>query len=283
MYPADTIKKIHRELSTLFASHKVLLGGSYLYGHATDQSDLDFYIITTFPWSIFWHHQHYATLVNNLKTELNTPNLKILIVPKLFFRLGWYYIYGQDIDGKIYCSKVNKKIIFRTTIKLAYFHYLGFLVKTNKAERWCALRKTAQQLAAAIVIYSDAPLVQPIFSTTNLIKQLTALGNKEYLVLIKILSTSDQTPTELEQNEWSRGVRTLLNQVFEQGKTWLSFYFPNYLIYNLRFIPKGNFQFLFTNPDRRIITELSSGVKSNENRAEQYEIIKQKVLSVLIF
>lgn len=199
MLNVEMVKEIHTTLTKLFPNNLILLGGSYADQKATADSDLDIFLICN--WSFFLNRQKYQPLVKDLKSKF--PELRIMLVPKIFFKYGWYKVSGTDITGKKYSSPLNKKIVFRNAVKLAYF-YLLKSIDSHRKDYW---KKQSDKQAS--------------------IAKETSAG--------------------------------------ETTEKLMSFSFSNYLIYNLKFIPKGDFQFLFCNPDKKIINLLKEKVKQNSN------------------
>ncbi|MCX6780420.1 MAG: nucleotidyltransferase domain-containing protein [Candidatus Magasanikbacteria bacterium] len=199
MLNAETTKEIQNTLVQIFPSNLILLGGSYADQKAVNDSDLDVFLIC--DWSFFFNRKKYQPVVADLKKKY--PELQLMLVPKTFFKYGWYKVAGYDINGTKHASKITQKIVFRNAVKLAYF-YLLKSIGSNRKDYW----KKQSDKQAAIA--------------------------KE-------------------------------NSVGESAERLMSFSLPNYLIYNLKFISKGNFQFLFSNPDKKIISLLKEKVKQNSN------------------
>lgn len=199
MLNAETVKSIHATLAKIFPQNLVLLGGSYADQRATDDSDLDIFLICS--WYFLFNRKKYQPLVKDLKNKY--PQLRIMLVPKIFFKYGLYRVSGNDIGGKRYASPLNKKIIFRNAVKLAYF-YLLKSIDSHRQDYW---KKQSDKQA-------------------SIAKEVSVGASTEKL---------------------------------------MSFSFSNYLIYNLKFIPKGDFQFLFCNPDKKIINLLKEKVKQSNN------------------
>lgn len=208
MLSSSEVQKIHQELSRLYRDNLVLLGGSYLNATMNEDSDLDIFLICGL--NFFLNRKKFKTLSQDLKTQY--PKLQIMLVPKIFFKYGWYKVQGRDINGQEFSSPINKKIIFRNACKLAYFYLLKSCAG-DKKEYW---KKQSNKQAA-------------------LAKEMSAE---------------------------------------EQAEKLISFSFANYLIYNLKFIPTGNFEFLFCNPDKKIINLLKKAVKEKDlNKLTYFERI----------
>ncbi len=215
MLNAETVKEIHASLSKIFPNNLVLIGGSYADQKAVADSDLDIFLLCS--WNFFFNRKKYQPLVKDLKSKF--PQLQIMLVPNLFFKYGWYKVSGTDISGQRYSSPLNKKIVFRNAVKLAYF-YLLKSIDSHRKDYW----KKQSDKQASIA--------------------------KE-------------------------------NSAGESTEKLMSFSLSNYFIYNLKFIPKGDFQFLFSNPDKKIINLLKEKVKQNSNAG--LSAIEKIVFPVIIW
>ena len=173
--PGD-ITALQAELAALFPRRLVLLGGSYLYQEATEHSDIDFYIIV--PLSVlFWRKKIYQK-INVLKKKFSNLNFSVMFVPNILFYLGGYYIYGQDLKKEIHCSTINKKQLFRTCLKLAWWHFFQAAACPDLAKKQKHLYKAAQQTATALFIIEDERLArnQALFSRRSLLASWQARG-----------------------------------------------------------------------------------------------------------
>ena len=82
MLNTETIKTIHERLAALFPKNLILLGGSYATGNATEESDVDIFLICN--GLFFLQRKKYQPLVVDLKKQY--PQLQIMLVPKIFFK-----------------------------------------------------------------------------------------------------------------------------------------------------------------------------------------------------
>jgi hypothetical protein len=195
---------IHRQIAELFSPHLVLLGGSYFKNTASADSDLDFYLIVN--WLFLFFRKKYQFRLWEVKK--NFPQLRVMLVPKIFFKCGWYYIEGQSLSGELIKSKIDKKSIFRTATKLKLFYKLKSLL--NNKYYW--QKKYWQQ--------------------QEIIKRM--VGEKK------------------------------------NNENFLHFSLVNYLIYNFKFLPQGDFTFLFCNPDAKIIRQLKLAIANEDTGAIEY-------------
>ena len=244
MYSNQEVSAIHRELQTLCKKSLVLLGGSYWYGGAKDNSDLDFYLIL--PW---WQWLKYHILKNNLfKFKNHYPLATIMIIPKILYKIRWYYVIGRDTQGNTYCQ-YNRGFFLRQTLKLAWQSYVTF----KKSGEQANLFKCAQGMAGAHVVFNKQE-IQPIMKPQNLTSALISSQAPEFLktVLhgkyqnIKILKETD---IKTVQEQCLQLLTNLTNRFLKITK----FSILSYLVYNIRFISRANFSFIFGDPDLNIL------------------------------
>lgn len=265
MIMPNEIELIHRELATIYNRGKILFGGSYLYGEAIESSDLDFYLICNF--CDFFYYKKRSELISALK--LRHPEIKVMLVTKLFFKFGWYYVYGRNLDGKIEISRISKKIVFRNCLKLACFHYLSALLSDNSTEKGTLFRKSATQTSVALIVGSlpgISPVSQPIFSREFIDKCLSDMND----LSADIFSGSEALLSEA------------ICDLFSSKSDLLSFSLANYLIYNIKFILRGNFTFLTKNPDKYILSRMISALKKRENLMNLHAQMKEIIFPVHI-
>lgn len=245
MFTPEEIIKIHEKLVMLFPESLVLFGGSYLYNEATEDSDLDFYVISNF---FGYKHKDKISFIFELKREW--PKVKIMFLPRLFYKMGLYYIHGADINGAMFsnASRINRKIAFRNAMKLAYFHYLRAFDENDIEKKKRCVKKSSKQLAFALNLNSS--LIEPLFSGENLrIAQNYAPADCRS-VLGEIFAGNINAENFFNI---AREYKNLLDYVISVNKKYLRFSAINYLIYNGKFLKKGDFRFLFSNPDKKIL------------------------------
>lgn len=248
------IAEIHQELEKIYNRGLVLLGGSYLYGEANDESDVDFYIIC--PWRAFFYYSQHKELATEIKIKY--PQINTMLVPKWFFKKGWYYIYGRDLSGKIHVSPVNKKIIWRNCLKLACFSYLKSLLIAEPGLKQKNLLKARRLLAAALSLNNFQNNSEPIFAASNLNEPMSKV------------TTNGENLLPALKNAWqSRGDN-------------LTFSLVNYLIYNFRFLPKGNFSWLGRNPDKFILNKFFAGFASGKDLDKLKQEMQKIVFPVFV-
>lgn len=273
MFSSENINEIHRALQKKYAKGLVLLGGSYLHGEADEKSDVDFYVVAGM--SDFLNYLSDKKGALEIKNNYG-KNVNITFLPKIFFKRGWNYIYGKDAGGKEYVSGIDKKIIFRNSLKLAYFHYLKFLLSPVE-EKETYFFKSAKMAAAAC---GRAEKQKPFFRVENLLKNTSCLDIGEQKFIQDILLKKD-IKINFENNENSEKLLAIIDKIRDLNKNRLNFYLPNYLIYNIHFIKKGVFSFVFSNPDKTVVKKISYGIKNNDLR-ELFEEMKKIILPIYI-
>lgn len=246
---------MHKKLQDIFPGGLVLLGGSYLYGEASEKSDVDFYAIIS--WRDFFERGEFLHRIKALK--LDYPELKVTFMPRLLFRRGWYYVYGKDLGGALHCSKINRKIIFRNAVKLSYFHYVNSLLAEEPRQKKISVRKSAQQLTLAAWAASAREMKSPLFLVENLQRGIGDLPAEKKEILSAIIGhkLNDQWWQDKNLSELGRAIFNCIVFIYNlEGKKFLNFSIVNYLLYNARFLAKGNYKFLFRNPDKYLLGKI---------------------------
>lgn len=283
MYAPEIINEIHNRLQRALPHSLVFLGGSYLYGEATADSDLDFYAICRFRDLITF--ARYRKTIKEIKSRYPAVRCNITVVPRFLFKHGWYYVYGKDVDGEIHRSAIYPALIIRNSLKLAYYHYLRALISDDLHTRQVRLTKSAQQMAAALVIDKRGYSEEPFFSARNLVKQLKQVDHNKFGILTTLLQS------KLDNDQYSHQAMILTERVLGKAQELAYcelkrhagvFLFPNYLIYNMRFLLRGKLLFLFRNPDKMIIEYLRVAIYHHEKLKEIEEGVKKVVFPVMI-
>jgi|GEM_PF-2236580 len=283
MLHQENIRSIHKNLSSIYSFGTILFGGSYLYGEAEEASDLDFYLISNFRW--FLNYIRHKELLKEIKEK--NPTVQLMLVPGIFFRRGWYYIYGRDNHGDIKISKINKKVIFRNSLKLACFHYLRFLLSNEPADKRKYLIKSAQQAAVAAIIRGGAEKLDPsapLFSQKTIKENLEKYDGKYKEVVGRILDwkTEEANPDINSLNQAGRQLLGVITDVFDNAGSLMSFLPINHFIYNFKFLLRGNREFLFHNPDKLLLKKVINGIKTSINLEELYQEMKETIFPVFI-
>ncbi len=288
MYTHARINEIHKTLQAFDPSALVLLGGSYLYGEAGEESDVDFYWLCP-SWRVFFLAK-FKKSIQNLKNQFPEIDFSVMIVPKWLRRHG-YYIYGQDVHGKIHTWELPIRTLMRNCVKLAYFNYLRFLVfdkipsprgrGTEGEGPQRNLVKVAKQLAVAeFAAQGKIDFSQPFFSW-EYIQTPPSRGAHGGCKSSACLVTHQPTTTQ-----WSYTPTTPLegglDRAYHKFLPYFTFSFSNYLLYNTRFLLRGNPLFLFQNPDKMIIKRLKRGFDKREDPANLCREIKEIIFPVII-
>ncbi|MDO8626389.1 MAG: nucleotidyltransferase domain-containing protein [Candidatus Magasanikbacteria bacterium] len=244
MFSRSLIQQIEERFTAEFPKYLVLLGGSYFWGTANDQSDLDLYCIVPLllaPGAI----KKSKLLVK----EFPEANLNVTIVPRFFYTHGWLSVVGEDLNGIKHQSKFNYAVDLVDTIKLAGFYYLKSLVASgNLQEYW--LKK-----ASARVNYLD-----------NL-----KFGQSRP----EFINDSAKYDPEFMRENILRCINNFLVSKFRLR--------PHYFIYNLFFLARGSALWLFKNPDKMVLSKLKFYLEHPEEvTARACEDLAQIVFPVII-
>lgn len=273
MFDAETIAIIHREVGDVYRRALVLLGGTYLFGGAGAGSDLDFYVLG--GWRDFWRYRRRKELAAGIKQKW--PAVKIALIPKIFFRRGWYYIYGRDLNGKIHVSPINRKIIFRTTIKLDYLDWLKSLLAADAEARRAAVAKCARRAAVALMLLNnDFPSGQPLMAPETVRGYLL---NRNDIASVNLRALMDGG---IGAERAGKTLLDILEEITARGKKWWRFSIVNYLIYNLKFLSRGNGRFIFSNPDKKILGFLRRVIEDGREREKFYQEAKEIVFPIIV-
>lgn len=237
MLKAETLTGLQRELRLIVGNSAVLLGGSYYHGGAVAKSDVDFFVIV--PWFNFWKVWRRRKVIKKWEGKSTEVKINVMIVPRFFYKRGWYFISGHGLGGKKYQSKLRADLVLRNALKLSAFYGLKFL--NGDGEDW--KRKAGKQLA----------LAQMIGKNTR--ADLSLVGQSDW-TLAELLPLA--TP-----NVWR--------------VSW-----SNYLIYNLKFLPKFDFTFLFCNPDRKVWKRLLLALEKGSISSAEMEWLGRYVFPVII-
>ncbi len=255
MHSAELIKEIHQALQNLAPQNLVLLGGGYLYGEANEDSDVDFYCLC--PWWRLFFLKRYKQKITDLKKSFPEINFSVMLVPHLLERFG-YYIYGRDLKGAVHTWPLPLPALIKNCLKLAYYNYLKYLVLAEDKDR--NLAKTVKQLAVATLAgQGKIDFTKPIFSWQYINSHL-------------------EEPATPDTN-----IGINLTRFYHQFLPHFTFSWSNYLIYNIKFLSRGNPLFLFKNPDKMIVHRIVAGIQQNNNPQEFLKEIKQIVFPVIIF
>lgn len=242
MHTREFIFALQRELSEVCPDAIILLGGSYLYGDATEKSDIDFYCITS-----LWRFSFCRKKIREVKAQHANVTFNCLILTKLLFDCGYYYIYGQKIDGEVLAARYNQKQAVFTSLKFAQYFYIKSRCHPQ-VENFH--RKCLQKIAIT--------------------KFCLRYSGKETVALTKIALR----PFYPESNA---DLENVLNNLYSECQPFFSFNFLNYYVYNIKFLRKGIWLFLFGNPDTIITRKMLEAIRQN-NYSSNLEVWLDKFI-----
>lgn len=277
MHASEQILKAHQQLQLLFgANNPALLGGSYLYGEARAHSDVDFYVVCS--WKVFFGFRRYDGNLAGIRKTIAPLKMTVMLIPKWFFKRGWYYIYGQDVKGRVHESKFNRQVVFRTALKFAYYHYAKSLAATTEHDQQKFFVKAAVQLAAAIVVLNNQRKRELFFSQASLHQALATLPEAEWLLPILANATPHCSPPIDELKNMQKMFLEQLVEITRRGKEFLHFCWPNFLIYLFKL--RSGYGGL--NPDAYIIEEIKTGLQNNSNLVALASRMEKVVFAAVI-
>ncbi len=276
MYSSEQINTLHQSLQKLFPLTPVILGGSYLYNEAGEDSDVDFYVLCT--WRQFFSFFRQKKYLKKQKESMSNLNFSVMFVPKMFFTHGWYFVYGQDINGKMYASKKNNSVIFRQSLKLSYFYYINFVVSDRKPVY--LLKKSVKQIFVALsVLYGSNH--HPIFSSAKL--GVALKNNPFYQSLKKVFELTEESTNRVSEIDGAeKKLLAALQFVSQNSNHFLQFSPLNYLIYNIWFLLRKQTLFLSKNPDKFIIKQMQTTVQDKKIDMSVFKQLKERILLVFI-
>ena len=237
MLKAETLTGLQRELKLIVGNSTVLLGGSYYHGGAVAKSDVDFFVIVS--WFNFWKVWRRRKVIKKWEGKSTEVKINVMIVPRFFYKRGWYFISGRGLGGKKYQSKLRADLVLRNALKLSAFYGLKFL--HGEGEDW--KRKAGKQLSLAQMV------------------------NKNAHANLSLAGQSDWAQTDLLQ--------------LSTPSVW-RFSWSNYLIYNIKFLPKFDFTFLFCNPDKKVWERLQRVLEKGSVTDVEMAWFKRYVFPVIM-
>ncbi|MBI5729313.1 MAG: nucleotidyltransferase domain-containing protein [Candidatus Magasanikbacteria bacterium] len=280
MLTSQAVKAVHQALQAIFSDSVVLLGGSYWTGEATDTSDLDFYILRPF-WHFFVYKWHLPA-VEKLKRDHSGVTINCMVVPRFFYERGWYFVAGETVNGEIWQSPLNTKIVFRSAIKLTYWNYILFLTAAEPAEKQFALTKMAQHLTVARVVLTPAELPANGLTASFLIECLPTDQVWNPVRNLLLAKQTGQLFPVSELEAFSTGLFLLAERLFADNPGYWGFSWVNYIIYNSKFFRHKNTLFLFKNPDKMIVDCLREGLKNQTDLGRLREEMRTIIFPVIM-
>ncbi len=274
MYSNADIAAIHQQIKKLYGHSLILLGGSYAYGEATPESDVDFYLIAPLVRILYYR---FTKSKNKLKRY---PGTNLILIPQSFYRRGWYYVYGKDDCGSIHYTPINKPIVFRNSLKLSYFNYLKFLI-TDGAAKSYHLAKAIKCAITAQAMIEGGQFDSPLLSKGFIASRLRSDTNNVWSAFTNVLEKGVMNQMELQL--LGDTFLNLTTALYTTHKDMLRFSFVNYLIYNLKFLLwQGKVTFLFRNPDKFILEKIDSGLARGVEPQKLYQQVAQIIFPIVM-
>lgn len=255
MYRRELVRQWHAELQGIAKGATVLLGGSYAYGQSTHGSDVDFFVLAPLHRLVSLRRA-----IRAWKAGYPNANVTVMLVPRLAFRLGYYYTYGYTLAGELVRSPYNRKAYTMSALKLAYYHYIRYQVATTPEEQAQALYKVAQKAAFVQTFryhQGEAPSV-PLAYIKRRCKGILHLRWATEVLEAKLQQQAlPIIPVET--------IQASLEQLYRECAAVRGFSWFNYLVYNLKFLARGRGLFLFSNPDTIILAKMRTALREKQN------------------
>lgn len=275
MYNNADIAAIHQHIKKSYNHGLVLLGGSYGYGEETADSDVDFYLIAPLGWILYYRFTKSKKIAHK-----KYPGVNLILIPQSFYRRGWYYVYGKDDRGRIHCTPINRLIIFRNSLKLAYFNYLKFLL-ADQSQKPYLLTKAIKCGITARAMLGNAPSGPPLLSNDFMAAWLQLNPTDDWSVFANLLKKGVTDPPELDALE--EVFLKLTRALYLAHPDALRFSLVNYLTYNAKFwLWQGKAIFLFRNPDKFILRKLEAGLASGIAPDQLYQQVAPIIFPIVI-
>lgn len=273
MYSRELIHEIHTRLAVNLPRARMLFGGSYWYGEASEESDLDFYCVCPLA-----QVRRAASAIRTIVAAYARVRLGVMVVPEYFYRRGWYYVAGTDEQREVFTSPLNRTAIIRTALKLAYFHYLKFLVTELPVQKQASATKAALQLTVVWCLLHNQP-PSPLFSKVAVRRLLEQSEIPERAALLEFLSGGSSF---IDFPDLKIKFVYLLDSAAEKAAPCFRWWWPNYLVYNAKFVREGSGLFLFKNPDRVILDGLKQAIRQDAPGREILQWFTRTVFPVII-
>lgn len=247
MFTSEFVRSTHEELQNLLPGTRVLLGGSYLHSEATDDSDLDFFVIAP-----IWNLLRLRQALKKYRIDGKNRRIHILLVPRSLSWLGVYSLYGRDVRGKIYKGYADQRTMIATSLRLAYYFYL--LAREKNDEQ---LFKKARQQAAITKLCVVG--VWPPFTKQAIATQFEA-GSNSLVDFPQVLAEIDRV-----------------------AQPFLAFNWRVWLLYNIMYIHRNDWLFLFKNPDTLVRSALQKSVTEPETWSLVKDWVVRYVFPVIMY
>lgn len=262
MYTPELIAGLHSQLQTSLPSTTVLLGGSYAYNEANEGSDVDFYVVLS-SWQLVLYPS-IKKAIALIKDNNTGVRINVMLVPRILFERGFYYIHGVDTSGNGTISATNTKAFVTTTLKLALLHYIYFATSNDTHIKKQELGKFAQRVAALLITEKGLHTFKPMLSTAYLVSSLHPQGSHLEKVLLNILNLKHAAEnfTTKQQEDFAQTLLQYCQNVYANNKkTYFGFWWLSYCIYMAHFWRARERLFLTKNPDTLVLDLLFETIK----------------------
>lgn len=136
----QNVQQLLQKLQALDSRALFLVGGSIERGDGGAESDIDIYCVASL-WKLIFLRKKICQFLTTVSLPVNC-----MLVPKLFFKWGWYYSNGVSTTGERYTSREDANVIIRNCLIFALYHLLTYKVlKTQHS-----FVKARQQIAVLI-------------------------------------------------------------------------------------------------------------------------------------
>lgn len=263
MYTREFLRTLQRELAEAAPGGTVLLGGSYAYGEATSTSDVDFYIIC--PWyKLFSYH----TSVRAWKKSHSNLQITVMVVPSFALVSGWYYVYGETVEGQVITSFFNKNSIITSALILGYFYWLKYHVATTQEEKTLAVVSLAKKISFIDTACNYSKNDTPALCWSMMRRSVSKSSPWAHTIL---QARMDGT---LKDQVMPEDMLQTLSKLYEDNKEHVRFSLTAYLAYNALAIRHGKWLFLFGNPATIILLKIRRGLENNVEPSKLYEEVQ---------
>lgn len=269
MYSREFVSKVQQELQQLLPTSTVLLGGSYLANEATTISDLDLYIVAPILQTrkiqsrLYYFRQRYPD-----------KKIRLMLIPKLAYHLGIYFCSGTTISGERKQSYFDRKTCVNNALKLALYYFL--LARERESEE--CLKKAAQQAALACALTNK--IYKLPLTNSGLLEKMS--NQKKFPMIKVILAAKIQGNKISAIQPYISAITQELVSLIEVCGDYSGWNWKQYLLYNSKFLAKGEWLFCLRNPDTMLINQLRRAIIQPETWSIQRTWIKHYVFPVIM-
>ncbi len=269
MYSREFVSKVQQELQQLLPTSTVLLGGSYQRFEATSTSDLDLYIVApSLEVGDIKYRLYY------LRLKYPDKKIRLMVVPKLAYQLGIYFCSGITVQGEHKQSRFDRKTCVNNALKLALYYFL--LARERGIEEY--LKKAGQQAAIAYVLTNNTNTLP--LTNKEIVEKMC---NQKKFPIITLVLTAKVHDTKLGTSQpYMSALAQELVSLIEVCGEFSGYNWKQYLLYNIKFIAKGEWLFCFRNPDTMVINRLRRAIIQPETWDSQRAWAKRYVFPVIM-